>query len=221
MEDFPGNSKRANTPSREQPAVVEKGKRLQKVVEGEVVRRKKPFNKRMKELLVGGDGPTVWEYVMVDIFIPGIRDMFADIVTGGIERALYGESRSSHRRGGGARFGSPPGRVNYNGFASPPVGRGPANDARPVPSRRERATHDFEWLYFPNRPDAEAVLDGMYTHLDQYQVVTVSNFYDLANVSSNYTDERYGWTDLLGTRIERVRNGQYIIDLPAPVLLER
>lgn len=219
MDDFPGNSKRAIKPSREQPAIAEKGTRLKKVVDGEVVRRKKPFGKRLKEMLVGGDGPTVWEYVMVDIFIPGIRDMFADIVTGGIERALYGESRSAHRRGG-ARFANPPGRVNYNGFASAPVGRAPVQDPRPSLSRRARAAHDFEEILFPSRPDAEMVLDGLYAMLDQYQAVTLMHFYDLAGISSNYTDERYGWTDLLGTRIEHTRHG-YLINLPPPILLER
>lgn len=222
MEEFPGNSQRAKKPSREEPVIADKSKKIEKVIEGEVVRRKKPLGKRVKETFLGGDGPTVTEYVIGDILIPGIRDMFADIVTGGIERMLYGESRPSGRRGGGSRFGASTGRINYGSFSQPPVGRAArTEDPRPSLSRKARATHDFDEILLPNRPEAEAVLEGLFAVLDQYEQVTVSDLYELVGISGNFTDERWGWTDLRGSRVERTRNGYFVLNLPPTEQLER
>jgi hypothetical protein len=218
MEDFPSNSQRARKPSREEekPNIADP-KKVERVIEGEVIRRKRPLGKRVKESLFGGDGPTVWEYVMADIFIPGIRDMFADVVTGGIERMLYGESRSAHRR---IRPGSMPARVNYSGFASQPVGRAFREDPRQPLSRRARAAHDFEEIIIPSRSEAEMVLSSMFDVLERYDEVTVANLYELVGIPSNYAEVRYGWTDLRGSRIERISHG-YLLNLPRPELLER
>lgn len=220
MEDFPGNSQRPKRPVRPEPEKAAEGKKIERVVQGEVVRRKKPLGKRVREMFLGGDGPTVGEYLVGDILIPGIRDMFADMVQGGVERMLYGESRASHRRPG-SRFGQPTGRVDYRGFASPPVGARPREDSRPSMSRRGRATHDFDEILIPSRPEAEAVLDGLYSILEQYEQVAVSDLYELVGQSANFTDNRYGWTDLMGSRVERTRGGYFVLNLPRPEPLER
>lgn len=220
MEDFPGNSQRARRPVREEPEKSAVAPKLEKVVEGEVIRRRKPLGKRVRETFLGGDGPTMWEYVVADILVPGIRDIFADAATGGIERILYGESRSSYRRPG-ARFGGPPGRVDYRGFASPPVGsRVTREEPRQTLSRRARASHDFEEIIIPSRTEAEAVLEGLFAFLDQYGEVNVSTLYELVGISSNFTEDRWGWTDLRGSRVEHTRHG-YLLNLPRPELLER
>jgi hypothetical protein len=87
-------------------------------------------------------------------------------------------------------------------------------------SRRARATHDFEEIIFPSRTDAEAVLTSLFDTLELYNEVKLSEFYELAGISGNFTDERYGWTDLRGSRPVRTRNG-WLLDLPRPEQLER
>ena len=49
--------------------------------------------------------------------------------------------------------------------------------------------------------------------LERFDVVSVADLFDMAGISCNYTDNKYGWTDLRNARVERVRDG-YIINLP-------
>ena len=50
-------------------------------------------------------------------------------------------------------------------------------------------------------------------------MVSVSDFYDLANVANdNYTMNRYGWTNIAGATAVRVRDG-YILKLPRAIPL--
>lgn len=53
----------------------------------------------------------------------------------------------------------------------------------------------------------------MYLLLQQYEQVTLSDFYSMIDISGNYTDETRGWTDLAGTRIRKVRGG-FVVDTP-------
>ena len=61
--------------------------------------------------------------------------------------------------------------------------------------------------------------DAMNEIIAQYEVVSVADLYDLANVSNdNYAANKYGWTDIGGCRAVRVRDG-YILKLPKPMPL--
>jgi len=72
----------------------------------------------------------------------------------------------------------------------------------------------------PSREDAEEVLQQMYDILDQYNVVTVSEFLELVGLPDEYTDRNYGWTSSREFQVRRVRDG-YVIDLPEPRVLPK
>lgn len=223
MEDFPANSQRARKAHREEPEPkIAEPKKLEKVVEGEVIRRKKPLGKRLKESFLGGDGQTVREYLLEEIILPNFRDLIIDVVNGGVERMVLGESRAAYRRGGAARLGQATGRINYNGFSQSPVGRGGLRDdpRAPVLSRRARANHDFQEIILSSRTEGEMVIANMFDILERYEQVAVSDLYELLGISANFTEMRYGWTDLRGAHVEHVRGG-YLLNLPQPELLER
>lgn len=210
MEEFPGNSQRKQIPRKEAPE-TEEVRKIDKVVEGQVVRRKRPIGKRIKETFLGGDSKSVFEYVVQDVFIPAVRDMIADAGQQGLERMLYGEARSVGRRSG-VRPGDPRRHTNYNGISRPTA---PARFEERNLSRRARATHDFGEIVLATRPEAEAVLEGLFALLDQYEVATVSDLYEMVGESSQFTDRNWGWTDLRGSDIRRIREG-YLLDLPRP-----
>lgn len=218
MTDFPSNSQRPRKAIRAEPP-VEPAERadVKRVVEGDVVLRKKSLGKRFRETFVGGDGITVREYVVGDILVPALRDLISDITIGGIERMLYGDRLPVGRRM--SRPGLPGGGgVRYDLAARNAIGR--REDSRPQMSRRARAAHDFEEIIFPARTDAEAALTGLFDILEQYDAVKLSDLYELVGQSSNYVDERYGWTDLRGSRVVRTRHG-FLLDLPRTEQLER
>lgn len=224
MEQFPSNSQQAKKPVREAPKPAIAEKKIEKVVTGEVIVRKRSLARRVRDTFLGtDDGRSVGEHLVDDILIPNMRDLMYDLVLGGLERTLYGDGPRPNGRRGGTRFGQATGRVNYGAFSQSPVGKvvSQQQDATPSMSRRARAMHDFDEILFPNRPEAERVLEGMFAILDQYEQVKVIDLYELTGISSNFTDGRWGWTNLLGSRVERDRNGYFRLALPPTEQLER
>ena len=55
--------------------------------------------------------------------------------------------------------------------------------------------------------------------LEKYGMVSVADLYDLVGVTGNYTDNKYGWTNLSNAEIVRVRDG-YQIKLPRARVLD-
>lgn len=208
MDEFPSNSKHG----REQHERTEK--RVEKVVQSEVVRRKKPLAKRMLETFIGGDARGVWGYIAFDVLIPAAKDTFADAFTEGIERILFEGGRSSGRRGRGRRPGSGS-YVSYDRYSS----RNDRDDSRHI-SRRARASHNFDEIILDKRVDAEEVIDQLFELVSKYEMATVADLYNLVGISGNFTDEKWGWTDLRGAGVTRLTRGGYLLDLPRPEPLD-
>lgn len=214
MEDYPTNSRRPKPEASDQP------KKITKVVEGDVVRRKKTLGRKFKETFMGGDTKGVWEYIMLDVLVPAAKDMIADAASQGVERMVFGEARSTSRRTGQRPSSGVNGYVSYNRYSSP-VGRSSASgrDERPTMSRRGRASHDFDEIILATRVEAEEVIDRLFDLVSRYETATVSDLYELVGVSGNYTDDKWGWSDIRGAGVTRVRNG-YLLDLPRPEALD-
>ena len=49
--------------------------------------------------------------------------------------------------------------------------------------------------------------------MEEYDLVRVSDMFDLSGVTGSYTDNNYGWTDIRSAEIQRVRDG-YVIKMP-------
>lgn len=208
MDQFPSNSRRP------QNSVPDEPKKIDRIVQGEVVRRKTPLGRRMAQNLIGGDVQSVWGYVFGEVLIPAARDMVADAVSGGVERMIFGDSSPASRRSRGTRNGSS-NRVPYNNY-SHPAGRAgrPDGDNRQI-SQRARATHAFDEIILTTRVEAEEVMDRLGDLVERYELVTVSDLYRLVGVTGTYTDEKWGWEDLRTASISRIRNG-YLLNLPRP-----
>lgn len=208
MEDLPANSHRA----RSAPAEDEPEKKLDKVVTGPVSRRKKSLGKRFAETLFGGDGKGVLHYVLLDVLVPAAKDTIADVVSQGIERALFGEARSSSRRTG-SRTPSSSSYTSYNRYSTSPLA-GRREEPREL-SKRARGAHDFDEITLATRVEADQVLSRMDDLMRKYETVSVADLYELLGLDFNYTDEKWGWVNLDDAGIRRVRNG-YLLDLPKP-----
>ncbi len=201
--DFPSNSQDPKDPG---------AKKIAKVVTNEVKTRKKPLGKKFMEAFVGGaDAKSIWHYVLFEVILPAAKDTIADAVSQTVERALFGEARSSSRRTGSRPSGSG-GFVSYNRFSSP----------SPFSSKREedrvnvrRGTHNFDDLVLATRTEAAEVLDRMFDVAAKYEAVTVADLYELVGFNPSPIDHKWGWTDLRGVGIVRVTNG-YLLDLPKP-----
>lgn len=210
-DEFPPNN-RARKAKEPEPE-----KKIEKVVTGTVARRKKPLGKRFMETFVGGEAKGVGHYILFDVLIPAAKDVFADAVSQGIERMLFGDARSSSRRTG-LRPGGSTGHVSYNKYSSRPPWRSDKKD-EPRISHRARASHDFDEIILATRAEAEEVIGRLFDLVGQYEQATVADLYDLVGITSNFTDEKWGWTDIRGAGATRVTNG-YLLDLPRPEPLD-
>lgn len=212
MQNYPGNSQKAASPTPPQPAE----KKVERIVEGDVLRRKKPMGKRFAETFFGGAGPRdIWAYVVMDVLIPAARDMVAEGAREMVEMAIYPEGRS--RRRAAKTYDDRYGRVNYHKSSTSVARR--EEPSRSI-SRAARARHDFDEIILPTRVEADEVLDQLFSLVSQYEQATVADLYTLVGVTSEFTDRSWGWTDLRGSNISRQRNG-YLIDLPKPEPLDR
>lgn len=195
------------------PKDGERPKQTQITSKKATLRKKSPLV-RFREVFFGDDARSVASYVAQDVLLPAAKDMISDAVTQTVERILFGDSSPSRRstsRSSNASY-TPYHRAsaNYKKSNGPSDRRG---------DRRKRASHDFDDIEFDTRAEAEVVLDRLYDLVNDYDYATVSDLYDLVGIDAKFTDENYGWYDLRGSTIRRIRSG-YILDLPKPEVLE-
>lgn len=214
VEEFPSNSRGVPIGKKVVEEKKAPEKNIQKVVSGEVVQRKPSLGRRIRSVFLGGDSQSVKDYVILEVLVPALKDTIADAVTGGIERMVFGDNARPSRRGRGGYGPAAPNQFNYAGIsARNAVVGGTRPDPRSI-SRQAQLTHTFDEVVFPSRSDAEAVLAQMFDLLDQFEVVTVSDFLELSGISGQFTDHRFGWDDLRGVQAHRTRGGGYILGLP-------
>jgi hypothetical protein len=190
---------------------------VEQVVTGEVAARKKTLGRRLHDIFIGGDSKTVVSYVVGEVLIPQAKDLLNEMVSTFVERTLYGEARPS-RRPGGYRPTVSPGPTNYSRYSergNNPVGRHTMG-RQPNASVQGRPIDD---MLFATRVEAETVLTKMYNLLEGYEFVSVRDLHSLIGWSSSYIDEKWGWTNLNGSDIRRVRDG-YTLTLPDTVPLD-
>ncbi|QAU06288.1 hypothetical protein SEA_RICKMORE_54 [Gordonia phage Rickmore] len=221
-EQYPSNSRSAQTkkvaPSQQSGAQSEKAeKKIEQITVNSVVRRKKPLSKRFAENFMGGDAQSVGAYIVADVLLPAAKDMVADAVSQGIEKMLFGEARAPRSRGAvGNRGVGGTTHVSYNRYSGNSQTRqqGPKSV-----SPRARATHDFDEIILSTRAEADEVLDNLFNLVSEYDFATVADLYGMVGVTGSYTDEKWGWSDIRGTGVTRVKGG-YLLDLPRPQYID-
>lgn len=206
MDEFPPNSDRVK---KGPPQAPKEEKKIEQVTEGEVIRKKKSLSKQFRETFIAGDAKNAAHYAVFSVMIPAAKDMIADAGSQGLERLIFGESKSGRRRPPASA--SPFGRVAYNRYSTP---TSEADDRRAM-SKRARATHDFDEIILISRTEAETVIDRLFDLVSQYGSASVADLYELVGIESTHTDMKWGWTDVRGAGVSKVRNG-YFLDLPDP-----
>lgn len=191
---YPSNSHKAREKKAEPPA-----KNVERVTQGEAIQRRKPLGRKLAETFTGDDARSAGTYILMEVMVPALKNMISDAVSQGVERILFGDSRP--------RTSSRTGYTNYNKLYS-------STERRTI-SPRARARHDFGEIVLATRADAEEVLERITALIEQYSVASVSDLYELVGITGNYTDDKWGWSDIRGARVRAVREG-FLLDLPQP-----
>lgn len=187
MEEYKNNSKKSKS---------EETKTIEKVISGTAKTKKKNDVQKFADVFISEDVNNVKSYILMDVLVPAIKKAISDIVVNGIDMILYGEAGHTKKSSGT--------KPSYRSYYE-------SNNSNRT---TRRTAYSFDDIVMDNRADAEEVLDSMLATIDKYGIVSVADMYDLVGITGNYTDNKYGWTDLRSARIERERDGGYTINLP-------
>ena len=168
-------------------------KKLDKVVSGTVKTKKKSGFSNFFGNFVSEEVPNIKTFIVKDVIVPTIKKAIVDTV----DMVLYGGTRGSRK--------SSASRVSYTRYYDDPRDRRDESVSRP--------SYVYDDIIIESRGEAEGVLSQMNDLIDTYGVVSVADLYDLVGISGNYTDNKYGWTNLRNADVRRTRDG-YLLVLP-------
>ena len=204
----PNNSNKAAANSEKREGVKagqdKDRQKLKPIVKGGVTKKKRSVIDKFKESFLG-ESENLGDYVMYDVLVPAFRDTVSDMGFGIIER-LFGTGRSRGR--GSSAIVRDRGRsyVSYNSNNN-------RNDRRDL-DRNSRSRHEFDNVVFAQKWEAEEVLARLVELVLDYGEVSVREFYELSNIEPEYTDSKYGWTNLRDAYVDRTRDGHIIVFPP-------
>ena len=194
-EDYKPNSHKFREDQKVAPT---ERKEIKKVVRGNVKIRPKGVMSKLTDIFVSEDISNVKSHIMMDVVKPAVKKVISDIVRDGIDMLLYGDTRGNR---GSSSY------ISYRDYTSSNVS---SNRSVNYPSR---TGYNHDDIILETREEAEEVLERMDELIEAYGVVSVADVYDLIGISCNYTDNKYGWTNIRNAEPIRVRNG-YMLKLP-------
>lgn len=184
-------------------------KKVEKVVSEEVKTKRKGVGKRLADIFLSEDAANVKSYIFTDVVIPAVKDTIVDIVKSGIEMLFYGETRANKTtKSGGGTY------VSYSNYYNTS-----SRNRQIDTGDRNRNWRDSREFIFASRGDAEKVLIDLTAIIDDYQAASVADLCSLVGITGEWTDNKFGWVDLSGSKVRKVYGG-WIIDLPKPIYLE-
>lgn len=198
--DFPSNTNKGKETPKSKPE-----KNVERVVTSTVVKRQKPFGRRLREVFLGGELKSATRYIAAEVLLPALRNMIVDATSKGVERMIYGDS--TPRRGSNRDNRA---RMQYNN----PVNRGyPRANLPDQPPRANPRRQDVSDMVLVSREEADLVVERMNDIIDMYEVASVADLYNLVGLPTTYVDNQWGWSNLNYVNVRQVRDG-YLIDLP-------
>lgn len=195
-EEYKSNSHRSKEGKTE--ALTDR-KKVEKVVHGRVRTKPKSGVSKITDIFISEDAANVKSYIVMDVLVPAVKKAISDIVRDGIDMILYGESK-------GRKSSSVSGYVSYRDYSR-------SDDRDRFRDSRSRSSYAHDDIILDSRGEAEEVLTRMDELIDTYGNVSVADLYDLVGKSSEYTDNKYGWTNIRNAEPIRVRDG-YMLKLP-------
>lgn len=176
------------------------------VVSTPAIVKKKSGLRKFKDDFIESEISDVKESIFMDIVLPAIKNTISDGIATFVDMMLFGDTGRSRSRGQGLGRG----RVSYNSMYD----SNPRNKVQTSRTSRVRVGQ-IDDVILGSRVDAERVVRYLQDYIDQYGLVPVSELYDAVGYDTSWTDHSYGWDDITGYSISRVRDG-FLLELPIP-----
>ena len=156
---------------------------------------------------------TAKEKAFSDVIKPGLQQLIFDTGNELLSLVIFGtaeEAFRSSRRGSGGRRGE---RTSYDKYYKDKERKQTSRDSyRDVP-------YDPDDIILDTNAEARDVLTELDYTIQKYGQASVADLYDIVGVTSEWTDNRYGWTSIRGAKIKPIREG-FLLVLPRTHVLD-
>ena len=153
------------------------------------------------------------ERAINDIIVPGFKSLIFDTVTEMFDIMLFGNterpSEGHRRRSNGSRRGD---RISYSNYYDDRSYRGSERRIR-------ESSYEPDDIILDTRSEARDALDELDLAIRKYGQASIADLYDIVGVTSEWPDNKYGWTNLRRAGIKPVRDG-FMLDLPRTQVLD-
>ena len=178
-----------------------KEKKVEKVVTGVVKTKKKSELNKITRAFISDEAKDLKGYIFMDVLVPAIKNTIYDMVTNSLSMIFFrGPNRTSKTSGVS--------NISYRSYYDKRDG-----DRYCTDQPRTRTGYNYDDIVLESRMEAEEVITKMDELIDTYGMVSVADLYDLVGKTSEYTDNKYGWTNIRTAEVIRVRDG-YMLKLP-------
>lgn len=180
-------------------------KKLEKVITGKVVTKKKSGVKKFTDAFFADDIAKIKSDIISNVIIPNAKAALSDALKNSIDIIFGGATTDRFRKSTYTSIGL----RDYNGISK--------NQTRTV---KVRDAYNFDDIVLETLGDAELVLSSLDDLIDGYGIATVADLNELIGRSGNYTDCKYGWTNLSSARPIRIQGG-YLLSIPKPKPIDK
>lgn len=214
-EDLPGNSNSSKIAPmrdtrRKRPEIEiiqpEPEERTHRRV-GRAVRRKRTLTESIAQSIAGEASRNLMSHVVSEVLLPAAKETIQSMVETAIQMMLFGEAKPKSRERDRTR-------ISYSDYYD-------KRERKARPTRGDK--FDLADIYFRDGREADEVLRSLCDALEQYDAVTVADYFDMAGLEgATWAHHKFGWDDTcdLGrARCTHTRDGWAIL-LPPPIELD-
>lgn len=222
--EFPSNSNGDNVTPLENNDVTSPPQ-LKQINPGDAVVKKKTFINKFMD--VAGD---ILKYTLDDVLVPTFKRTASEIIRTASDRAIWGDSAPLRSRGSYWDDDYYP-STRYDSYYTRGSSRPTRRDSFPVYSYDRRTRSGLPRITYKYDSVARDFLDNIRDLLEYRQRISVIEVYDQSRIPGimeeiDYTWDRYGWEnspnrDLRGAEVVKIKEGEYEVVLPKPVIIER
>lgn len=205
-----------NTPFKGTPGKSDNAERekIKSIGPGVAKTRKKSTGKKLIDTFIKEDIGSVKDYIISEVIVPGLKDAISSVINNGTDMLLFGEPTGyrGRSRSNNSVYGS---RVSYNSYSN-----SSRNPVRKRDGKPQVCSPDE--IIFDDAGKAHQVLENLRDYLQLYGRVSILDLYDAAGLQDHIrsTDNKYGWFNLDYADVKRLRNGEYLLAMPKPEVLD-
>ena len=159
-------------------------------------------------------------HVLYHIIANSAVNVVEDVLKDGIDHWLHPDNQGYYYRDDRYYRRGNPGGVSYRNYDS--MYESDRNSRPYEPDRYSDRTPNPRDIIYSSRATADRVLEEMRACIYESKFCSIAEFYEIlkrvtegqVNITANYTEEVWGWSNLDGIRPETTYNGKYRIRFP-------